>query len=472
MYPLFDYTWALPWVLLGFIFGALFVALTRWLSGGGNKVRATIQSLHDELSNARLETSKLTADNGFLNSALADAEKRAGTNTRFAEENARLAKSESEALNRAATLAGEIERAREDLQIYNTRGTTLESEVQRLRAENASLKSSWDKNAHQFNVMRSELAAAEAKVRDFDLIRLKLETMEKDLHDGGALRAELQKVHAERQSLLSALEQNAKSSVGDTGALVAAEQEIMRLKASLTEVTAQLRDVDYIKLQLSSAESKVRESEALASEVEKLRAECSTLRMAEEHRAAKEPAYSDALAAAEREISRLKSAAAYSATASGGAEFDRVKADLVAANAALAAAKSDLEKVAAHGPGTGGGRSTAEYNAILTDLTATRNLSIVQAKELQHLRAEVARLGEGSGGEGSSYGISYAEAPMAGRYTDRPLVSTRSGGVLRSKLRGGRPLGGVEGELAMLRAKVEQLSTEADELRQIARKGV
>ena len=205
MYPLFDYTWALPWVLLGFIFGALFVALTRWLSGGGSKVRATIQSLHDELSNARLETSKLTTDNGFLNSALADAEKRAGTNTRFAEENARLAKSESEALNRAATLAGELERTREDLQTYNTRGTTLESEVQRLRAENASLKSSWDKNAHQFNVMRSELAAAEAKIRDFDLIRLKLETMEKDLHDGGALRAELQKVHAERQSLLSAL---------------------------------------------------------------------------------------------------------------------------------------------------------------------------------------------------------------------------------------------------------------------------
>ena len=208
---------------------------------------------------------------------------------------------------------------------------------------------------------------------------------------------------------------------------------------------------DYIKLQLASAESSAKESEALTAEVEKLRAECATLRMAEEHRSEKAPPFSDAMAAA---------------------EFDRVKADLAAANTALAAAKSDLEKVAAHGPGTGGGRSTAEYSAALTDLTATRNLSIVQAKELQHLRAEVARLGEGSGGEGGSYGISYAEAPMAGRYTDRPLVSTRSGGVLRSKLRGGRPLGGVEGELALLRAKVEQLSTEADELRQIARKDV
>ena len=444
-----DISAALPWTILGFILGALLVALMRWMSGGGSKVRATIQSLHDELSNSRLEASKLAADNGFLNTALADAEKRAGTNTRFTEQNARLAKSESEALNRAATLAGELERARGDLQTYNTRGTTLESEVQRLRAENASLKSSWDKNAHQFNVMRSDLAAAEAKIRDFDLIRMKLEVAERELHEGGALRAELQKSQSERQSLLSALEQNSKTSVGDANGLVASEQEIMRLKASLTEVTAQLRDVDYIKLQLSSAESKVRESEALASEVEKLRAECSTLRMAEEHRAAKEPANSNALVAA---------------------EFDRVKADLAAANTALAAAKADLEKVAAQGPGTGGGRSAAEYNAAMTDLTATRNLSIVQAKELQHLRSEFARLGGSSDGEGGSSGISYADAPMAGRYTDRPLVSTRSGGVLRSRLRGGRPIGGVEGELAMLRAKVEQLSTEAEELRRLAKR--
>ncbi len=492
-----DITAALPWMILGFILGALLVALMRWMSGGGSKVKATIQSLHDELSNARLETSKLTTDNGFLNSALADAEKRAGTNTRFADENARLARSESEALNRAATLSGELERARADLQSYNARGTSLESEVQRLRAENSSLKTSWDQNAHQFNVMRSDLAAAEAKIRDFDLIRLKLEAAEKQMPDSAALRAELQRVHAERQSLLSSLEQNTKTSVGDANALVAAEQEIMRLKASLNEAGAQLnelaalrsrlqavdtgarapagdsnalaaaqqevsryktqlheagnklREYDYIKLQLASAEKRANESEALASEVEKLRAECATLRMAEEHRAEREPAYSDASAAA---------------------AHDRLKADLAAANAALAAVKADLEKVAAQGPGSGGGRGTGEYHAIMTDLTATRNLSIVQAKELQHLRSEVARLNDGMGGDGGSSGISYADAPMAGRYTDRPLVSTRSGGVQRSKLRGGRPLGGVEGELAMLRAKVEQLSTEADELRRLTRK--
>lgn len=451
-----DFSAALPWTIMGFIVGALFIALTRLLSGGGRQVRETIQGLHDQLSAARLEASKLTSDNGFLNTALADAERRAAEGGRLAQANFKLSQADAELRGKTESLVGELDRARQDLETYNARGSNLEAEVQRLKAENASLKSSWDNNARQFNAMRSDLAAAEARIRDFDLVRNRLEEAQAELHKSGAVHAELEKARFEIQSLRVIAEQaqnlqqdNArlKASLSDTearlsaadaaasnaqrahandGAIVAAEQEIARLKGALNEAHAQLKDLD-----------------ATRANVQRL--------------------------IAERDA--LKTAAAQGAGGSG-VELDRVRADLAAANAALAAAKSDLDKAAKAQSlvSGGGGVPTADFNALMVDLNATRNLSIVQAKELQHLRSEVARLASEIASDVGDRGASAGET--GGRYAERQMVNNRPISALRQKVRGWRTpdTRGMESELRSLRTRVEQLSTEADELRRLSKR--
>lgn len=448
-----DFSAALPWVVMGFVAGVLFVSLTRWLSGGGKQVQATIQGLHDQLSSSRLTASRLESDIGFLNTALADAERRAASSSDMARQNALLAKSEADSRAKAERLTGELTRVRQELGTYSSNGSNFEAEVQRLKAENASLKSSWDNNAQQFNKMRNELAEAEMKLRDFDLIRLKLAEAEKTAAQAETFKSQLEKTRSQfvltmgdfdrtRAELAALQDRMAKSAAAtDPSGSPGDGADVAQLKAEIASLKQKSSEYDHVRLELKSAQDRARDYDRLSSEVENLRAECSTLKMAERHRAAA----AEAAGNGGLDTSALKT------------ELAKTKADLAAANASLAAKK------ASPGASGAGAVPTGQFNAVMTDLTATRNLSIVQARELKHLRSEVARLAES---QSSSSGISYADAKMSGRYTDRPLVSKRSAGI-RSRFRGWRNPGGVEGEIAMLRAKVEQ---QEEELRRLTKR--
>lgn len=403
-----DISAALPWTLMGFLAGALLVGFSRWLSGGGKQGQSIIEGLHDQLTASRIEYSRLAGDNGHLQTALADAERRASTGAQNAEALARLTKSEASAREELAKATSELARVRQDLASYNSRGSALEGEVQRLRAESASLKSSWEANAAQFSRLKAELSEAQMKLRDFDLIRLKLNAAEGQLTASSNAPAELEAIKAEYAKLYAAYEELARrpavdpaplaalqhdnarlnseiaalnASIGehkkayaqvtDSSALVAAEQENAKLRAALNEARVMLRDTDLLKQQLQNAHARLAAVPSGAPT------------------AAHPAAYSDALEAAEREIARLKTTVAYTALTTNGSAADELREELNQTKAALAAAQA-----ASAARPAASGAMPAEYHGLMMDLTATRKLSIAQATELKNLRAEVERLSE------------------------------------------------------------------------------
>ncbi len=192
----FDLSAALPWTVGGFWLGVLLTALWRGLGigrAGSTQLQTALFDLN-ALRSARDErealTSKLQSDFGFLEMALADAERRAAAAAVLARANADLSKAEAESQAGWMAAATELSASRTALQAQTTRITTLEQRLQFISAENTAASAASETRARELEKLRTDLAAAAIALQDVPKLKSEYSAAASEIQ---ALRAELEK---------------------------------------------------------------------------------------------------------------------------------------------------------------------------------------------------------------------------------------------------------------------------------------
>ena len=195
----FDLSAALPWTVGGFLLGVLLTALWRGLGigrAGSTQLQTALFDLN-ALRNAHNErealTSKLQSDFGFLEMALADAERRAAAAAVLALANADLIKGESESRAGWMAAATELATLKTAFQGQTSRTTTLEQRLQFISAENTAASAASETRARELEKLRTDLAAAAMALQDVPKLKSEFSAAASEI---GTLRAELEK-HAQ-----------------------------------------------------------------------------------------------------------------------------------------------------------------------------------------------------------------------------------------------------------------------------------
>ena len=192
----FDVSAALPWTVGGFLLGVLLTALWRGLGSsraGSSQLQTALFDL-SALRSVRDEhetfTNKLQSDFGFLETALADAERRAAATQALTRANADLGKAEAE--SRAGWMAAAVELAsmKTALQTQTSRNTTLEQRLQFIMAENTAAGAASETRAREMEKLRADLSAAANALQDVPKLKREYSAAASEIE---ALRVELER---------------------------------------------------------------------------------------------------------------------------------------------------------------------------------------------------------------------------------------------------------------------------------------
>ncbi len=207
----FDFSAALPWMAGGFVLGVLLTAL--WRAGGGRARSAELQTVLSDLNafrSARVEreafTSKLQSDFGFLETALADAERRAASVQALARTNAHLSNAETQARASSTAAAAELASVNTALQAQTSRNTTLAQRLQFIVAENTAASAASETRARELETLRAELAASGTQTREFEKLRTDLAAAASALQDLPKLKSEYSAATSQIETLRAELE--------------------------------------------------------------------------------------------------------------------------------------------------------------------------------------------------------------------------------------------------------------------------
>lgn len=214
----FDFSAALPWTVGGFLLGVLLTALWRGLGIGRASSTQLQTALFDlnALRTARDErdayTNRLQSDFGFLETALADAERRAGSVSALTRANAELSKAETLARASLTAAAAELASVKTALQAQTSRTTTLEQRLQFLTAENTAASAASETRAREMEKLRADIAAAEARARELDKLRADLAAAAGALQDVPKLKSEYSAAVSELELLRAEAEKRGQMS--------------------------------------------------------------------------------------------------------------------------------------------------------------------------------------------------------------------------------------------------------------------
>lgn len=214
----FDFSAALPWIVGGFLLGVMLTALWRGLGIGRASSTQLQTALYDlnALRGARDEreayTNRLQSDFGFLETALADAERRAASVSTLTRTNAELSKAEILARASLAAAAAELASANTALHAQASRTTTLEQRLQFILAENTAASAASETRARELEKLRADLAASGAQTRELEKLRADLAVAASALQDVPKLKNEYSAVATELQALRAELDKRGKQS--------------------------------------------------------------------------------------------------------------------------------------------------------------------------------------------------------------------------------------------------------------------
>ncbi len=192
----FDFSATLPWTVGGFLLGVVLTALWRGL-GSSRAGSAQLQTALFDLNALRSTrdereaiTTKLQSDFGFLETALADAERRAASAQVLARANADLSKAEADSRAGWTAAAAELATLKTALQTQTSRSTTLEQRLQFILAENTAASAASETRARDLEKLRTDLAAAANALQDVPKLRSEYSAAASEIQ---TLRAELEK---------------------------------------------------------------------------------------------------------------------------------------------------------------------------------------------------------------------------------------------------------------------------------------
>ncbi len=214
----FDVSAALPWTIGGFLLGVLLSALWRGLGIGRASSTQLQTALFDlnALRSSRDErdaiTTKLQCDFGFLETALADAERRAATVPELGRANAELNKAGIQARAGWAAKATELENLKTGFQTLTSRNTTLEQRLQFISAESNAAGAASETRTREMEKLRADLAASEMRVREIEKLRADLAAAANALQDVPKLKSEYGAAVSEIEMLRAELEKRGATS--------------------------------------------------------------------------------------------------------------------------------------------------------------------------------------------------------------------------------------------------------------------
>ncbi len=214
----FDFSAALPWTVGGFLLGVLLTALWRGL-GSSRAGSAQLQTALFDLNALRSTrdereaiTTKLQSDFGFLETALADAERRAAAVPEMGRANAELNKAGIQARAGWAATATELENLKTAFQTLTSRNTTLEQRLQFISAESNAAGAASETRTREMEKLKADLAASETRARDLEKLRTDLAAAANALQDVPKLRSEYSAAASEIVLLRAELEKRGTTS--------------------------------------------------------------------------------------------------------------------------------------------------------------------------------------------------------------------------------------------------------------------
>lgn len=214
----FDFSAALPWTVGGFLLGVLLTALWRGLGIGRTSSTQLQTALYDlnALRGARDEretyANRLQSDFGHLETALADAERRAASVSTLTRANAELSKAEILARASLTAAAAELASANSALQAQASRTTTLEQRLQFISAENTAASAASETRARELEKLRYDLAASGAQTRELEKLRADLAGAAFALQDVPKLKSEYSAALSQIEALRAELDKRGKQS--------------------------------------------------------------------------------------------------------------------------------------------------------------------------------------------------------------------------------------------------------------------
>lgn len=352
MPPIFDFTSASPWILMGFLAGLLMFWLARMILGIDRKRAAAFAALESELDEARRARSALTdskaqidAERARLAADVNQLSPRAALLPQLERQIAAAKELDAKRLSELEAATQQLAKLREDAEGQASNAKYYESEYGRLHAAHQALNTEWSSTSNLVSKLQSEYAVASREAGEAARLRSELASAKAHID---AARADLAARTSSEQMLKNEIE---RLTLSYESRLNAAEQDNAQHSSEVARLTSQL-----------SAAPK----EDLSGEVQRLNGELTRLRDIESR--------NESLM---NEVSRLKAEIAILPKVDLGNEVARLKAELAGAP------KHDLSGEVA--------RLNAENVKLRTDLASAPKADF--SPEVERLNGELSRLG-------------------------------------------------------------------------------
>lgn len=255
----FDFSAAAPWLLTGIVLGAFFSWLLRALFRRPPQEPQIIPvidyALIDERDRYKAAADQYASDLGHYQSALADAERRASTIPSYLDSNERLRQSAGEISNELEAALIKAHAAQAEASANSARAATIERQLSDYKAKFAGaedalnsvpvLRSSLDAAQMQIKSTMAELAQtksiADSLNSEIDRLRADNETLQhaaekaRNLDNSAGLHSEIHALKEQNASLTAALETARRVALNNDGS-----QEIERLNQENAGLRAML----------------------------------------------------------------------------------------------------------------------------------------------------------------------------------------------------------------------------------------